>query len=124
MLDSAVRSLQIVTDQIPSLDALQKLFPDAKLLEDCLIELFKELIGLCGDCFSLYRRKWSSRSTFITHPESNAETTEENVATTPFTNVQQKFDTRAKRVRDLVSRCTSYGLLAFYQTILPEMLSS
>ena len=66
MLDSAVQSLQTVTDQMPSLDALQKLFPDAKLLEDCVIKLFKELIDLCGDCFSLYHRKWFGKSTFTT----------------------------------------------------------
>ena len=69
MLDSVVQALQTVTDQMPSLDALQKLFPEAKLLEDCVIKLFKELIGLCGDCFSLYRQKWSSRSKSSTHPE-------------------------------------------------------
>ena len=116
MLDSAVRSLQTVTDQMPYLDALQERFPGGKLLEDCVIKIFKELIGLCGDCFSLYRRKWSSRFTFNAHPEPNAKTTIVNVATTPFTNAQQKFDNRADRVRDLFSQLNSYGLLAFYQT--------
>ena len=131
MLDDAVQALQTVTDQMPSVDALQKLFPEAKLLEDCVIKLFKELIGLCGDCFSLYRQKWSSRFTFTTDPEPNAETTEENITTTPFTSEQQIFDIRAKRVRRLFTQCNFYGLLAFYQkaecrhqTILSEMRSS
>ena len=116
MLDSAVRSLQTVTDQMPYLEALQERFPGGKLLEDCVIKIFKELIGLCGDCFSLYRRKWSSRSAFKTHPEPNAKTTEVNVTTTPFTNAQQKFDNRADRMRDLFSQLNSYGLVAFYET--------
>ena len=57
--------------------------------------------------------------------------TKGNVATTPFTNAQAKFDNRAKRVRHLFSQCNEYGLLAFYQreerrhqTILSEMRSS
>lgn len=127
-----MQSLQTVTEQIPPLDALQKLFPEEKLLEDCVIKLFKELIGLCGDCFNLYRRTWSSRSThsrLILH--RTLRNTEGNVATNPFTNAQQKFDNRGKRVRDLFSHCNLYGQLAFYQTverrhqtILSEMRSS
>lgn len=40
------------------LDILQGLFPKAELLEDCVLEIFKEIIGLCHDCISLFRRKW------------------------------------------------------------------
>lgn len=58
MLDNAVRSLRTVTDQMPMLDILQGLFPKAELLEDCVLEIFKEIIGLCHDCISLFRRKW------------------------------------------------------------------
>ena len=131
MLDDAVQALQTVTDEMPSLEALQQLFSDAKLLGDCVIKLFKELIGLCGDCFGLYCRKWSSRFTFTIDSELNAKTAEENITTTPFTNKQQIFVDRAKRVRRLFSQCNSYGLLAFYQTaecrhqtILSEIRSS
>ena len=61
MLESAVRSLQTVTDQMPMLEVLQGLFPKAELLEDCVIKIFVELIGLCYDCISLFCRKWYSK---------------------------------------------------------------
>lgn len=58
MLESAVRSLRTVTDQMPLLDALQGLFPTAEILEDFVVKVFVELIGLCSDCISIFARKW------------------------------------------------------------------
>ena len=60
MLDSAVQSLQTVTDKMPLLDILQGLYPKGKLLEDCVIKIYNELIGLCRDCIRLFCRKWYS----------------------------------------------------------------
>lgn len=66
MLESAVRSLQTVTDQMPMIEVLQGLFPNADLLEDCVIKIYTELIDLCYDCISLFCRKWYSESSLAT----------------------------------------------------------
>ena len=66
MLESAVRSLRTMTDQMPLLDALQGLFPTAGLLEDFVVRVYVELIGLCSDCISIFSRKWYGKC-FLTN---------------------------------------------------------
>ena len=58
MLESAVRSLRTMTDQMPLLNALQGLFPMAEIVKDSVVRVYVELIGLCSDCISIFARKW------------------------------------------------------------------
>ena len=130
-LESAVRCLQIVTDQMPLLDNLQGLFPQAELLEDCVIKVYIELIELCKDCIGLLGRKWYGRFSIKGCCWLDAKIVSANVTTNAFTNAQRTSDARATRVRDLVSSCNWSGLAAHYeaadcryQTIISEIRSS
>lgn len=58
MLESAVRSLRTMTDEMPLLDALQGLFPMAGIVKDSVVTVYVELIDLCSDCISIFARKW------------------------------------------------------------------
>ncbi len=126
-----MRSLQIVTDRIPLIDALQESYPKSKLLEDCVINIYIELIGLCYDCIRMFCRKWYGRFSFKLIADRMLKIVSANITITPFTTAQRRLDARAIRVRDLFSQCNWSGLVEHYksetsrhQTIISEIRSS